>query len=191
MKRFLKYLLILCTSFIVFIELLIYFSPYGEIANSVGRCLEEKILINTSVSNAYNYLGDSKNAAEWSVYVSHITPVNINDFEDGEQGSIRRCFKNKDESVMFWDEEILVNEKNKIRQLSIFNMNGFSLDGDNLLTEQIYNQHQNQCELTFKLYFTKGKSNWLDELKMYLAGYEVSKVFKENLKQIKINLEQK
>jgi hypothetical protein len=168
----------------------IFFSPYGNQKDTQIKCLENTVSINVPACKVYNYLGNSDNASKWSAFVDHITPLNAELFKDGEVGSIRRCFKNKDESGMFWDEETLINEKNKIRQLSVYNMSNINIDGKHIMTEQIYNDKSGQCELTFKLFFKSGLSGWFDELKMYVVAYRVSSIFDDNLNRIKQNLEQ-
>lgn len=186
MRKIFKYLLFFILLVVMALSVMVWFSPYGYKESFSGRVVEEKILIDASVEDCYNYLGNSENAVDWSVYVDHITPLNSNTHKDGEIGSIRRCFKNKDESGIYWDEEILINEKNKRRRLNIYNMQNFSISGNNLLTEQLYVEKNGMCEITVNLFFDKGKSSWLDELKLYFAGYTVSEIFKGNLERIKM-----
>lgn len=170
---------------VIALGIMIWFSPYGDKNGYSEKIIVEKIKIEAPIQDVYNYLGNSDNATDWSVYVDHITPLNPKSVKDGELGAIRRCFKNSDESGMFWDEEIIINEKNKRRRLTIYNMQKFSVSGEGLLTEQIYTQSNGTCELVFTLFLEKGKSNWLAELKLYYAGYFVSKILKENLERIK------
>ena len=165
---------------------MIYFSPYGTKEGFSGKLVCTKITIKAPVKTVFDYLGDSKNAVNWSTFVHHISPINAEQFNDGEVGSQRRCFKNADEKGIVWDEEIIENLPNKKRKLSIFNAKGFPLYAENLRTEQIYSVLDPQkCGLSFSLFFEPSISTWLDELKMYFAAYWVDSIFKKNLENIK------
>jgi len=117
--------------------------------------------------------------------VNHITPLNLNNFNDGEKGSIRRCFKNKNEKGMYWDEEILIDEKNKRRRLSIYNKHNFSINGPELVTEQLYQKNDSKCMLSFTVSFPDNNHGWIDALKLHFASYTISNIFEGNLNRIK------
>ncbi len=168
---------------------MIWFSPYGRIEGTATKVIIEKIVIDAEVETIYNYLGNSNHAKDWSVYVDHITTLNNDTHQDGEKGSIRRCFKTKNETGMYWDEEILINEKNKRRQLSIYNMNNFYMSSNNLITEQIYTSQNGKCEIALSLFLNKNKSNLLEDIKLYYAAYQISVIFKGNLTRIKRQVE--
>ncbi len=85
-------------------------------------------------------------------------------------------------------EEILIDEPNHRRQLSIYNMTNFSISTKNLLTEQVYMETNGKCELSLTLFLDESKSTFLDELKLYYAAYTVSSIFKGNLEEIKNQL---
>ena len=165
---------------------MIWFSQYGKNEGYSQNVVMEKIIIDAPINKLYTYIGNSDNAKEWSVYVDHIIALNSNTHNDGETGSIRRCFKNKDESGIYWDEEILINEKNKRRRLNIYNMQNFSMSSENLLTEQLYTEIGDKTEVCLSLFFINGKSSWIEELKLYLAAYQISSIFRANLERIKM-----
>jgi hypothetical protein len=170
--------------------LFILFSPYGNKSGFTYKLVIESIEINAPPDKVYAFLGNSDNAAKWSSYVNHITPLNTNEFTDGQVGSVRRCFKQNDERGIQWDELISINEANKRRQLKLFNLSGFSLQANSLATEQLYeNIEGNKMRLSFTLFFLNKKPGFLDLLKIYYAAYFIKSIYKKNLTNIKIILE--
>lgn len=185
-----KYIIIAFAIGVIIITLtlagMIAFSPYRAYNNFEHKLIKVSVIIEASPARVYTYLGNSSNAKDWSTFVDHITPLNPNEKDDGEQGAIRRCFKNKDESGEIWDEEILVVKENKYRQLSCYNFQNFIMSANNLRTEQIYCELDNgTTELSFTLFFEPGEASWMDKLKMYFAAYEIEAIFEENLENIK------
>ena len=185
MKTILKYILLFTLFILMCLALMIWRSPYGKAEDGSQKIIIETIMIDVNTEIVYNYLANSNNAKDWSIYVDYITPLNSDIYKDGEKGSIRRCFKTENEIEMYWDEEILINEKNKLRQLSIYNMTNFKISSNHLLTEQIYNPRDGKCELSLTLFLDKNKANFLEEIKLYYAAYQISTIFKGNLNQIK------
>lgn len=174
----------------VFLGILIVFIPYRSQKEFSYKALVEEIEINAPSSAVYAYLGNSSNAAKWSVFVNHIVPLNTDEVPDGKPGSFRRCFQNKDETGMIWDEEITVADPAKRRQLTIFNMKNFPIMTDGLATEQLYDSlGPTKTRLRFTLFFKDVKPGLMDELKMYVAAWEVSRIYRANLQNIKANVE--
>ena len=170
---------------ICFLVAYFMFSPYQYSLDFQNRILIETIKINAPTKQVYQYLGNSKNASEWSAFVSHIIPLNGEKFKDGTIGSIRRCFKNKNEEGETWDEEITINESNQRRRLTVYNLKNFPISCNGLLTEQLYKSiSKNQCQLSFSLFLNE-KAGILEHLKMYYASYQISKIFRKNLENIK------
>ncbi len=166
--------------------LMIFFSPYKNHDGFEEKLILERIEIDVPVEKAYHYLGNSENAREWSSFVHHITPLNSEFYQDGTEGSIRRCFQYKNEEGKIWDEETVIVENNKRRRLRIFNLQGFSLTADHLLTEQVYlSVNDNKCQVALTLFFESGMNSWISTLKMYYSAYTVSSIFKANLENIK------
>jgi len=162
----------------------IYWSPYGIKSQLKKRAIISSIVIEAPVHKVYDYLGDSYNASDWSVFVDSILPLNSISHDDGSLGSQRRCFAG--DQTLQWDEEIVSLEKYKVRELSVFNIIGFLVKAENLRTEQIYEEiNEGQTKLSLTLYYKVEMDDLLSELKMYLAAYEVSKIFRLNLKNIK------
>lgn len=170
---------------ILLLGILVWFSPYQHNDLYENKAIINSILIKKSPEEVYTYLGNSSNASNWSTYVDHITCLNSDKYVDGELGSQRRCFKNEHERGAQWDEEILINEANQRRRLSIFNVQGFSFSASHLRTEQLYEEINGSCRLTFTLFVEKGQNTWWDDLKISLAAYLVAPIFEGNIGQIK------
>ncbi len=154
MKRLKKISIYIFLLAMLFIALALIFSPYGKQKNLKFKAVLTSIEINVPVDSVFTYLGKSARASDWSVYVDHITPLNLNQHKDGQVGCKRRCFTKKNESGERWDEIILEVQKNKLRRLSVFNQQNFSMQASNLLTEQRYEKiNSNKAKLTLMLFF--------------------------------------
>jgi hypothetical protein len=190
-KRTFKISLLLFPIFLVFFIIsIVMFSPYKREKSFSYKLIKESILINNSTKAVYNYLGNSNNAKIWSVYVDHISPINKDIVADGHLGSIRRCFINRDEKDGSWDEEILLIDKNKVRRLSCFNFQDLIFNPGLLNTEQIYEDKNGDCLLTFTLFSPKKKLSLWEELKIHMGSYRTAYIFRKNLNNIKKDLEQ-
>ena len=153
MKKIHRVSLSIIILFVISIILMVAFSPYGKGSLYENRFLHSSIEINATKKNAYEVLGNSNNARKWSVFVHHINTLNSDEITDGSVGSVRRCYQNENELGLQWDEQIIINEINKRRRLSIFNMVGFEMSAENLLTDQVYEDIDGGCKLTFTLFF--------------------------------------
>ncbi len=172
--------------------LMIAFSPYGRKEGFVQKLVFEKIVIEADAEAVFRYLGNSENAEDWSVFVDHIKPLNAQKFADGQVGSVRRCFTEKDETGEIWDEEILLLKTNELRLLSCYHFQNFSLSTDQLRTEQrCHSMGNGATQLTFTLFFPSDDTSLLDAMKMYFAAYYISSIFKGNLLNIKRLVEEK
>lgn len=186
---FKNYLILLPLLVFVFSLLIILFSPYKRDQSSSYKLIKESILINTSSQSVYNYLGNSNNASTWSVYIDHISPINKSIVPDGQIGSIRRCFVNSNEKNGTWDEEILFIEKNKLRRLSCFNFKELIFNPGILNTEQIYEDKNGNCLLSFTLFSPQKELSLLQEFKIHIGSYRTAYIFKKNLNNIKKEIE--
>ena len=163
------------------------FSPFAPGGNEY--VLEESVQIHVSCNKTFDYLGNSDHASQWSVYVSHISPLNLHSHEDGSLHSKRRCFKNSNEEGIAWDEEIVEWEKDKLRTLTIYNLQNFPWKSEGLRTKQKYQTKENGVELTFGLYKSTDSVSFWDSVKLRFTGYFIAYVFRKNLKGIKRELE--
>jgi len=182
----------ICIGVCIAFSLVIFFSPYGNNHNYPYPVIEESIIIEMPVESVFDYLGDSDNAANWSVFVNQIETINQETVSDGSEGSVRRCFVQEDKKGMQWDEEIVEVIPNEKRQLTIFNLVDFPMVAENLATEQIYERRsENHCKVTFTLFFKDRLPSYLESLKMYIAAYQVKSIFKANMENIKRLVEKK
>jgi len=170
---------------------LFVFSPYGKKDNFSYKLIINTVEINASVDSVFKFLGKSSNASKWSVYVNHITPLNADTVPDGQPGSKRRCFQNADETGIWWDELITEVEKNKKRQLRIYNTHNFPFTADSLATEQLYESiGKDKCKLSFTLFFYIPHPGWFNVFKMHLGSFKVKSIYKQNMNNIKRIIEE-
>ena len=180
-----KWLLSALMLILLLMTAVIAFSPYKKTPDFSYKLIQQSIEIEAPVDTVYKFLGKSANASHWSVFVDHIVPINADKVTDGSPGSRRRCFCNKDESGKRWDELITIVIPGKKRQLTLYNLIEFPISAENLATEQIYETlNSNKCRLTFTVFFNK-KPGILDSFKMYVAAYEIQRIFSKNMNNIK------
>jgi hypothetical protein len=162
------------------------FSPFGTHNGFAYRLLTESTDAGVDCGQLFAYLGNSANASRWSVFVDHITPLNADAVADGAAGSVRRSFKNADESGMRWDEYFTDVVPHQKRRLRIYNVVDAPLRASGtLLTEQLYQPiAPRQCRLSFTLFLEREPSA-LDELKMRVAAYKVAAIFRRNIANVK------
>ncbi|MBI4345991.1 MAG: SRPBCC family protein [Elusimicrobia bacterium] len=98
-----------------------------------GCGTSNSVEIDAPVELVWAYVGDSRNAAEWSVYFDHITPLPGE--PDGRAGSRRRCYRRADETGIAWDERVERVEEFRLREIHTFAVRGFR---DPLLNEAEY-----------------------------------------------------
>jgi uncharacterized protein YndB with AHSA1/START domain len=169
---------------------LVYLSPYGVSENFPYKIVAHTVTIKAPAQKVFSYLGNSANAANWSVFVDHIIPLNTHQVPDGVPGSRRRCLKNSNGQGLQWDELITIVEPAKRRQLTIYNMIDFPMQADGLATEQLYRQvSPAETELTFTLFYKEHGESLLNQLKLYYAAYKVKDIYRDNMNNIKTALE--
>ncbi len=185
--------IIISTLALLFLIMGVWFftSPFQYNKTTGLYQLENEITINQSVEKVFSYLGNSANASKWSSYVSHINALNENEVSDGALGSTRRCFKNKNGEGIFWDEEIVNVKVNELRELTVYNLNGFLIEADHLFTRQKYASiSEGQTNLVFGLYKPQASHNrFIDWLKLKISGHYVAYIFHKNLNNIKKEVE--
>ncbi len=164
------------------LAILLIWSPYR---GTPTRMIRESVEIQRACEGVWKYLGNSAHASDWSVFVSHITPLNTPRVHDGALGSIRRSFQKSDETGMRWDEYFEEVTPSR-RRLRIYNVVGVPfLATTPLLSDQVYEPiREDHCRLTFTLFFG-GEPPLGDALKMRLASYPVARIFRANIENIK------
>ncbi|HSM37116.1 MAG TPA: SRPBCC family protein [Longimicrobiales bacterium] len=165
-----------------FLALLIW-SPYREHDGFPYPLVKETVDVDAPCERVHAYLGNSANASDWSVFVDHITPLNEDSVPDGEAGSIRRSFRNADESGMTWDEHFEVVEPLR-RRLSVYNLKGAPRAEADLLTEQIYEPlGEDGCRLSFTLFF-RTEPGLRDAVLMRLTSHWIARIFRRNIDNV-------
>lgn len=178
--------LTVCSILIIGFATLIVISPFGNKKDFPYKLVIHSVEIDAPVDSVYRFLGNSSNAAKWSVFVDHIDPLNSQLVADGKVGCRRRCFKNTNEQGLQWDEEITVSDPNKRRQLTIFNMQDFSIRAEGLATEQLYEPiSEHKTRLSFTLFYLNAKPSVADLLKTYVSAFKVKHIYKQNMANIK------
>jgi len=181
MKKVFKVILV----FVIIDILFLFFAPFKYHEDLAVRAIRYDIEIDASKEFVFDYLGNSNNAKEWSVFVDHIVTLNGSMVPDGEINSLRRCFKNPDKKGIKWDEEILEVINNRKRKLSCFNLEGFFMETDNIRTEQLYHElEKDKTHLTFSVYF-EGEKSILDIIKIRSGSWYIKYIFKKNMENIK------
>lgn len=165
-------------------------SPFKYNKQNKRYELVNQVNVEVPVHEAFEYLGNSANARVWSVFVKEVIPLNQEKIEDGKPGSMRRCICMDKSPCDYWDEEILEVLKDKKRVLSIYNLNGFPVTMEGLVTEQIYSSTgASSCTVGLTLYKSSENLSWWQRVKLKLAGYYVARVFRGNLENIKSDVE--
>ncbi|MEJ2539460.1 MAG: SRPBCC family protein [Gemmatimonadota bacterium] len=164
------------------------FSPYRSRPGTDPPSILEAVEIEASCPEVHAYLGDSSNARDWSVYVDHITPLNTDQAADGAEGSIRRSFRNADETGMRWDEYFEHVEPG-LRRLTVYNIVGAPSTRGALVTEQIYEPlGPGRCRLAFSL-FLREDASLGDAVLMRLAAWDIARIFRSNIRNVKAEVE--
>ena len=152
--------------------------------------IEHSVVIDKPVTIVWDYVSDSSRAREWSIYFHHISPL-PSDADDGDIGSMRRCFRRADESGMYWDEVVTALNPGRYRKLKTYNTNGYGMF-DLLVNraeydvEQFYDPiNEHQSSLRFRVV---GRNFW-GRAVVNLSHRDTLTVFKRNLKNIKAYLE--
>jgi uncharacterized protein YndB with AHSA1/START domain len=169
----------------------IAFSPFRRRPGAATPRLEETVDVAAPCERVFSYLGDSTHAHQWSVFIDHITPLNPAIAADGAEGAIRRSYRNANEQGTRWDELFTIVEPARRRQLRIFNIVDSASPRDNhLMTEQLYQPlPHGGCRLAFTLFFEQPPGP-RDQLPMRLVSYEVARVFRRNIGNVKRLVEQ-
>jgi uncharacterized protein YndB with AHSA1/START domain len=152
--------------------------------------------INAPVEEVWNFLSDNRNANGWSVIFDHIEPMVDSPVPEGEIGALRRCYRNSNKEDFFWDERTLTTEPYNYRSLRTYNISNTSwefFERYQFTAHQTYeNLGNNKTRLTFGGDLDDYTKYTFDELFVFWATqYEVERVFKLNLENIKAMIEQK
>lgn len=152
----------------------------------------ESVLINAPLSEVWTYASDSSQAKNWSVYFDHISTL-PNEAHDGSVGSIRRCFRNADETGPRWDELTIAVQPESQRQLYVYNLVGFQMNfifyDTRYFVIQLYEKiDDSHTRLTFK---TVPEKRLISKVAAIIGKKTTDHIFTLNLENIKTAIEQK
>jgi len=159
----------------------------------VAACsLSESIVIEAPVESVWSYVSVSENAAEWSVYFHHISPL-PGPVADGEVGSIRRCFRSASErDDIWWDELVLEVQPQRYRRILSYNAHGLHpafLNTGEFYVHQTYQELDSaRTRLTFSAEQLR-PAGLLNRARFHSAGREGRKMFRLNLENIRTAVE--
>ena len=189
-KKMKKRIIIISLVIVCLLTIIVILSPYRSYEGYPYRLIKHTVEINAPVKTVFDFLGNSKNASRWSVFVHHIITLNADEVADGKPGSRRRCFCNADEKGTQWDELITEVIPNHKRQLTIYNLKEFPMTAKNLATEQLYEAvGENRCRLTFTVFFKDAEPTLMEKIKLYIGSYKIKSIFKQNMENIKTIVE--
>src|SRR5437773_1977483 len=136
--RIFKAVIFVIFTLLFLLGVMIVLSPYGKSDGFNYRLVKRTVDIHASPDSVFKFLSNSGNATQWSVFVDHIATLNPDSIKDGQPGSRRRCFCEKDDSGKRWDETITEVVPGVKRQLTCYDYKGFPLTVGNIATEQLY-----------------------------------------------------
>lgn len=155
--------------------------------------VSESVVIEAPVEDVWEYVSDSENAREWSVYFHHIAPME--GVEDGKPGAIRRCYRSLDkEEDVYWDEITLETIPHEYRRILAYNKQGFPEDhqhleeGEHYVYQYYEEMGPEQTKLTFSTTILRPEGLF-DRLKFWKFGQLAEETFDKNLENIKLAVE--
>ncbi len=155
---------------------------------------EYSVIVNASPKEVWDFLSDNKHAKGWSVFFDHITtlPGNV---PEGSVGSVRRCFRNADETGFSWDETTVETVPYKYRRIAGANIQGVKSPIIKNFRFQAHQVYEDIAPGKTKLTFKGDLDDWtkygfVERYVNWVSGFEVERVFKLNLINIKAMIEQ-
>lgn len=155
------------------------------------QAVTSTIIINAPLESVWNYASNSNNAHDWSVFFDHISP--LPGIPDGQVGSLRRCFREANETGGFWDEIVTEVIPLKRRQITTYNISNFTGDiivrGQYVFVRQLYKSiDASTTEMTFQT-APGPQATLLGRFGFWLSKDDTLRIFKENLQNIKAMVE--
>ena len=156
-----------------------------------NHSVSESVVIEAPLEIVWDYISDSTSAKDWSVFFDHISP--LPGIQDGEVGSLRRCYRNADEKGFTWDEVTTTIEFQKMRQITTFKVRSrpwsFTTKNGYVFVRQLYKKiDENRTELTFQT-ASPAKAQWLHRQIFNLSRKATRRIFHKNLINIRAVLE--
>jgi hypothetical protein len=159
----------------------------------LSGCLEQSatVVIDAPIDEVWKYTGDSSQAAKWSTFFDHITPMP--GIPEGQVGALRRCYRRPDNSGLNWDERTVAVQAPTRRELRTFNIQRSPIPGmDGYEFEVVHTLRAlgpNQTELTFSSTVAKWDFRWSAIKKLIFGGVEAAKIVQDNVENIKVLIE--
>lgn len=148
--------------------------------------------IEAPIAKTWEYMSSSDNAKDWSVFFSHIS-ADPSSASDGSPGSLRRCFRDKTEALLWWDETVLKVIPFRERDIYTYHLKGFwpqvFTKNSSFYVRQTYQEIGSQkTALTFST-VADAQNPWVNRLLFQLGKAEGLDIFKKNLENIKDQIE--
>mgnify|MGYP005846136311 CR=1 FL=1 len=149
------------------------------------------VVIDAPVEAVWEYVGNSDNAAEWSVFFEKIQP--LPGAKDGQTGALRRCFRATDHpEAIWWDEITLEIRENEYRRILAFNPHHFSDPqlnrGEYYVTQHFEEIQPGRTKLTFAQTQLRPRGIF-KRLGFLQVGRDGSRIIQQNLENIKQAIE--
>lgn len=153
--------------------------------------ISRSVIINAPISEVWDYASDSNRAIDWSVYFDHISP--LEGPKDGTIGSMRRCFRNADETGERWDEVTIASTPLESRYIVTFNFINYPLNfigqGKYAFVRQLYRAiDKDHTEMTFQTQLAPGSGIAWGLIFKY-SSRDTGHIFQLNLENIKAAIE--
>jgi uncharacterized membrane protein len=186
----LKWTAVCCTGLLIGLVLFIRFSPYKKLPGHNKCGIKHAIVINNTAENVYEFLCNQPEEKKWMNYTDHIDLVSKQADSLSEIGNIFRHYSNNDETGQMYDSKVLKIEKNKRRVIRLNHFTDFPMSFNEIITEQQFRTlPENKCELSMTLFYENTKPDFWDEVKAYLASYRIKKAIRENMENLKKEME--
>lgn len=186
----LKWTAIGSSGLLIALVLFIRFSPYKKLSGHDANGVENSIVIDRSTDMVFDFMCQQGDVKRWMLYIDHIDVLSKQLNKVSEVGTISRFYSNNDETGQTYDAEVLQSEKNKKRVVKLFNFTDFPITFNEVINEQVFKTlPENKCELSLKLYYEKARPDFWDEVKAHVASYRIKKAFRENMENLKKELE--
>jgi Polyketide cyclase / dehydrase and lipid transport len=159
----------------------------------LSGCLEQSatVVIHAPIEVVWAYTGDSAQAAKWSTFFDHITP--LPGIPEGQVGALRRCYRRPDGSGLNWDEKTTFVEAPTERHLLTFNIQRSPIPGMDRYEFNVIHKLRaispEETELTFSSTLAKMDFRFFGLYKLIFGGIEGARIVKDNLENIKMLIE--
>jgi hypothetical protein len=186
----LKWIALSCSATLIGLVLFIRFSPYKKLSDREQNGIHDRVMINRPVDIVFDFMCQAGDVKKWMLYIDHVDMLTKKADTKSETGTVTRFYTNSDETGQAYDVKVLQSIKNKKRVLKLYNFTDFPITFNEIINEQVFTiLPENKCELNMKLYYKSTRPDLWDEVKAHVASYRVKKAFRENMENLKTELE--